>query len=70
VARACGSRSTGRARRLVAYMEQRGFVVCRNDRRGHRIIALPDLGWETGPGDPNADKEALPAGGSDLLALG
>lgn len=53
IARACGSRSNGRARRLVAYMEQREFIVCRNDIRGHRIIALPDLGWETGAGDPN-----------------
>jgi uncharacterized protein len=54
VARICGSRSPGRARRLVQYMEQRGFIVCRNDLRGHRIVALPDLGWETLPGDQNA----------------
>ncbi|WP_262029555.1 helicase HerA domain-containing protein, partial [Microvirga sp. Mcv34] len=52
IARACGSRSPGRARRLIAYMESRNIVVTRNDPRGLRIIALPDLGWETGPGDP------------------
>ena len=57
IARACGSRSPGRARRLVAYMESRNLVVTRNDPRGLRIIALPDLGWETGPGDPNAYEE-------------
>lgn len=59
IARACGSRSTGRARRLLAYMEQREFIVCRNDIRNHRIAALPDLGWETAAGDPNACKEDL-----------
>ncbi|MGO4571022.1 helicase HerA domain-containing protein [Microvirga sp. 2TAF3] len=70
IARACGSRSPGRARRLVAYMETRNIVVTRNDPRGLRIIALPDLGWETGPGDPNAFEEPAPASGQDLFALG
>jgi hypothetical protein len=73
VARACGSRSPGRARRLIAYLEQRGLVVSRNDARGLRILALPDLGWETGPGDPNAFEEAPPpraGGGPDLFAIG
>jgi len=66
IARICGSRSPGRARRLVQYMEQRGFIVCRNDLRGHRIVALPDLGWETLPGDQNAyDPEEEGARGSD-----
>ncbi|HEV2559595.1 MAG TPA: ATP-binding protein [Microvirga sp.] len=61
IARACGSRSSGRARRLVAYLENRNLVVTRSDPRGLRIIALPDLGWETGPGDPNAaDEPPLP----------
>ncbi|MBZ6077170.1 ATP-binding protein [Microvirga puerhi] len=70
IARACGSRSPGRARRLVAYMESRNIVVTRNDPRGLRIIALPDLGWETGPGDPNAFEEPQALGGQDLFALG
>jgi hypothetical protein len=69
IARACGSRSPGRARRLVAYLESRNLVVSRNDPRGLRIIALPDLGWETGPGDPNAIEEPTPQGG-DLFAIG
>jgi hypothetical protein len=41
----------------VAYLESRNLVVTRNDPRGLRIIALPDLGWETAPGDPNAVEE-------------
>jgi len=71
IARACGSRSPGRARRLIAYMETRNIVVTRNDPRGLRIIALPDLGWETGPGDPNAFEEPMPAPETrDLFATG
>ncbi|MEW6257951.1 MAG: ATP-binding protein [Pseudomonadota bacterium] len=54
VARAYGSRSTGRARRLLAYMEERQVIVCRLDGRGRRIVAIPGLAWETEPGDPNA----------------
>jgi uncharacterized protein len=70
IARACGSRSPGRARRLIAYMESRNIVVTRNDPRGLRIIALPDLGWETGPGDPNAFEEPQAAETRDLFAVG
>jgi DNA helicase HerA-like ATPase len=71
IARACGSRSPGRARRLVAYMETRNIVVTRNDPRGLRIIALPDLGWETGPGDPNAFEEPQAiSDAQDLFAAG
>jgi DNA helicase HerA-like ATPase len=70
IARACGSRSPGRARRLIAYMESRNIVVTRNDPRGLRIIALPDLGWETGPGDPNAFEEPQAPETRDLFAVG
>ncbi|WP_114945715.1 helicase HerA domain-containing protein [Microvirga calopogonii] len=70
IARACGSRSPGRARRLIAYMESRNIVVTRNDPRGLRIIALPDLGWETGPGDPNAFEEPQAPETRDLFAMG
>ena len=55
VARACGSRSRGRARRLLTYMEQRGFIATRSGLGNTRSIALPALGWETALGDPNAD---------------
>jgi hypothetical protein len=67
IARACGSRSPGRARRLVAYMETRGILVCRTDFRGNRVVALPELGWETGPGDP-ARSAPLPDAPPDLFA--
>jgi hypothetical protein len=67
IARACGSRSPGRARRLVAYMESRGHLVCRTDFRGNRVIAVPELGWETAPGDP-ARAAPAPDRGPDLFA--
>jgi hypothetical protein len=54
IARVYGTHSTGRARRLLAYFEERGLVVVRADTRGWRIVAFPDLGTETGPGDPAA----------------
>ncbi|MCG5234739.1 ATP-binding protein [Xanthobacter oligotrophicus] len=58
VARAYGSRSPGRARRLLAYMEERQVIVCRLDSQGRRIVAIPGLAWETEPGDPNAATSA------------
>ncbi|MGQ3674076.1 helicase HerA domain-containing protein [Xanthobacter sp. TB0139] len=54
VARAYGSRSPGRARRLLAYMEEHQVIVTRLDGQGRRIVAIPGLAWETEPGDPNA----------------
>lgn len=59
VARAYGTHSAGRARRLIAYMEERGVIVCRNDFRNNRVMAFPDLGWETAPGDPNGPDAAF-----------
>ncbi|WP_127144348.1 ATP-binding protein [Pelagibacterium montanilacus] len=53
LARAYGSHSTGRARRLVTYFEERDLIVLREDFSGRRIIAFPELGCETAPGDPN-----------------
>lgn len=70
VARVCGSRSTGRARRLLSYMETQGLLVSRNDLRGNRIITIPELGWSTGPGNPedNPAEESTTANG-DMLRL-
>ena len=62
LARAIGSRSPGRARRLLAYVETRGTIVCRMDYKGNRIVALPALACETAPGDPKASAEAKPGG--------
>ena len=54
IAQAYGSRSLGRARRLLSYMEEQGTIVCRHNKAGCRIVALPLVGCETAPGDPNA----------------
>ncbi len=54
LARAYGTHSTGRARRLLAYFEEQGLLVVRKDLRNQRIVAFPDLGTETGPGNPDA----------------
>jgi DNA helicase HerA-like ATPase len=53
LARSYGTHSTRRARRLLAYFEEQGLCVERTDFRGNRVIAFPDLGCETAPGDPN-----------------
>ncbi|MCB5944718.1 ATP-binding protein [Acidocella sp. KAb 2-4] len=58
IARAYGTHSLGRARRLFAYMEEQGLIVCQQDGAGRRIVTLVELAWATAPGDPNAE-EAL-----------
>ena len=58
LARAYGTRSLGRARRLLAYMEEQGLIVCQTDGAGQRIVTLVELAWATAPGHPGAD-EAL-----------
>jgi uncharacterized protein len=57
LARAYGTHSISRARRLLTYFEERGLLVLRTDFSGKRIAAFPDLGCETAPGDPNAPDE-------------
>jgi uncharacterized protein len=56
IARAYGTRSLGRARRVLTYMEEQGLIVCQQDGAGRRIVTLVELAWATAPGDPNADK--------------
>ncbi|PGH54606.1 ATP-binding protein [Azospirillum palustre] len=70
VARACGSRSKGRGRRLLTYMEQRGFIASRSGLGNTRAITLPALGWETALGDPNADDAADASDEGGLFAAG
>ena len=53
LATAYGTRSPGRARWLLTHMEENGFLICANDLRGNRIVSLPDLGWQTNPGNPD-----------------
>jgi DNA helicase HerA-like ATPase len=57
LARAYGSHSPRRARRLLAYFEERGLLVARIDFHGRRVLAFPDLGCETAPGHPDAPDE-------------
>ncbi|WP_422344437.1 helicase HerA domain-containing protein [Parasphingorhabdus sp.] len=45
--RAYGTRSPGRIRRLVEYMEKQGTVVVRADFGGKRSIGIPQLGLST-----------------------
>jgi uncharacterized protein len=54
VARACGSHSPKRARRMLDYIEARGFIAARVDGQGRRIVAVPGLRCETAPGDAGA----------------
>ncbi|WP_136659831.1 ATP-binding protein [Nitratireductor sp. XY-223] len=58
IATAYGTRSPGRARWLLGYMEENGFLACSNDLRGRRVIAFPELDWRTEPGDPNGAEVA------------
>jgi DNA helicase HerA-like ATPase len=58
LARTYGSHSPRRARRLITYFEERNLLVVRTDFHGKRVLAFPDLGCETAPGDPNAPDEA------------
>ena len=45
-----GSASPSRARRVLAYIEERGLLVSHVDFHGRRRLALPTLGVETAPG--------------------
>lgn len=54
IARSYGTHSVRRARRLIGYFEEQSLVVVHQDRAGHRIVAFPDLGVETAPGNPDA----------------
>jgi hypothetical protein len=56
LARAYGTRSLGRARRLLAYMEEQGLIVCQMDGAGRRIVTLVELAWATAPSHPGADE--------------
>jgi hypothetical protein len=44
-----GTVSTGRARRMLAFLEKEGLIVSRTDLAGRRSISLPHLGWTTAP---------------------
>jgi hypothetical protein len=54
IARAYGSRSAGRARRLLGWIEEQGLIVQKPAAGGRRVVALVGLAWQTAPGDPAA----------------
>ncbi|ARS28492.1 ATP-binding protein [Sphingomonas sp. KC8] len=56
-----GTRSPGRVRRLIAYMEARDLIVVRTDLGGKRSIVLPRLGWTTASSAADAEAPARPA---------
>ena len=47
LARAYGTSSSGRIRRLIENMEKSGLIVIRTDFQGRRSIGLPELGLST-----------------------
>lgn len=55
IARARGSRSPRRALGLLEHMEGQGLITSDVDAYGNRTIAVPALGWQTQPGNPDAD---------------
>jgi hypothetical protein len=55
IARAYGSHSLRRARRLLTYIEEQGLIVCQLDGTGRRTVTLVELAWATAPADPNAE---------------
>jgi DNA helicase HerA-like ATPase len=54
IARAYGTHSARRARRLLSYFEEQGSVVVHTDFSGKRVVAFPDIDRQTTPGDANA----------------
>lgn len=51
IARIYGTSSLGRARRVLAYMEDRDVIVTRTDLSGRRSVTIPRLGWTTASTD-------------------
>jgi uncharacterized protein len=56
IARAYGTHSFRRARRLLTYIEEQGLIVCQIDGAGRRIVTLVELAWATAPGAPDAEE--------------
>jgi hypothetical protein len=59
IARAYGTHSARRARRLLGYFEEQGLIVVHADFSGKRIVAFPDLQAETAPGSADAADEGV-----------
>ena len=56
LARLYRTTSPARARRMLAFIEEKGLIASRVDLSGKRSISLPHLGWTTAPAvaDPTA----------------
>jgi hypothetical protein len=48
-----GTSSLGRAKRMMAHIEEKGLIVARTDLSGKRSVSLPHLGWTTAPAWPD-----------------
>ena len=48
-----GTSSQGRAKRMIAFIEEKGLIVARTDLSGKRSVSLPHLGWTTAPAWPD-----------------
>jgi hypothetical protein len=49
LARAYGTTSLGRIRRLIDHLEKSGLIVVRTNYGGKRSVGIPDLGLTTAP---------------------
>jgi len=54
IAEIYGTRSPGRVRRLLQFMEEQGALAVRTDLTGKRSLTLPHLGWTTASTMPEA----------------
>ncbi|MGF0538403.1 helicase HerA domain-containing protein [Agrobacterium sp. ES01] len=63
IAKAYGTHSARRARRLLGYFEEQGLIVVHTDLSGKRIVAFPELEVETAPGAADAPDDV--AGGQE-----
>lgn len=50
IARAYGTHSQRRARRLLGYFEEQDLIIVHTDQSGRRIVGIPELQSETAPG--------------------
>lgn len=63
IARAYGTHSARRARRLLGYFEEQELIIVHADHSGKRIVGIPELQAETAPGAADAPDED--AGGAE-----
>ena len=51
-----GTTSSGRARRMLTFIEEKGLIHCRTDLSGKRSVTLPHFGWTTAPAIPDPER--------------